>query len=71
MPKALQIAPKAIPAVSAAAPTRIVPGGVRQYPSTSIEKRGSGSYVPPAQQERILHRHVIGQSVRMISREEH
>jgi hypothetical protein len=42
-----------------------------QYPAISREKRGSASYVPPAQQERILHRHLMGESMRRISREEH
>jgi hypothetical protein len=73
MPKALAAIPaaKVIRTVPPARPTGIVPGDEQQHPATSIEKRVSGSYVPPAQQERILHRHVIGQSVRMISREEH
>jgi len=44
---------------------------VRQYPATSIKKRRNGSYVPPAQQGRILNRHILGESMRKISREEH
>ena len=73
MPKTFPVIPvtKVIRAVPAVPPTRIVPGDVQQYPAISIEKRGSGSCVPPAQQERIVHRHVIGQSLRKISREEH
>jgi len=70
MPTTFRVA-KVIQAGPAATPSRIVPSDEQQYPATSIEKRGSGTYVPAGQQERILHRHVIGQSVRMISREEH
>jgi hypothetical protein len=69
MPTTFRVA-KVIQAGPAATPSRIVPSEAQQYPATSIEKRGSGTYVPAGQQERILHRHVIGQSVRMISREE-
>jgi hypothetical protein len=71
VPKSFPVAHKAIPPVPAITPTRTVPGDAQQYPATSIEKRGGGTYVPAGQQERILHRHVIGQSVRMICREEH
>jgi hypothetical protein len=70
MPTTFRVA-KVIQAGPAATPSRIVPSEAQQYPATSIEKRGSGTYVPAGQQERILHRHIIGQSVRMISREEH
>jgi hypothetical protein len=44
---------------------------VRPSTAISIRKRGTGSYIPPALQERILHRHFIGQSMPTISREEH
>jgi hypothetical protein len=62
---------KPIGTVPAVPPPGIVPGDVHQYPATSIKKRGNGSYVPPAQQERILNRHILGESMRKISREEH
>jgi len=44
---------------------------VRPSTAISIRKRGTGSYIPPALQECILHRHFIGQSMPTISREEH
>jgi hypothetical protein len=62
--------PKVIRAVPTGPGTGTVPRNVPQYPATSIEKRGTGSYVPPGQQERILHRHFRGESIRKISREE-
>ena len=74
MPKTFPVIPTAkviSPAVAAVQPTGIVPGDVQQYPAISREKRGSASYVPPAQQERILQRHLMGESMRRISREEH
>ena len=46
----------------------------RRYVSISpisIKRRGNGWYVPRAQQERILNRHILGESIRKISREEH
>ena len=73
MPKNYPLIPatKVVPAVLAALPSGIVAGNRQQHPATSIEKRGNGSYVPPGQQERILHRHFRGESIRGISREEH
>jgi len=68
---AVILAPKAIRVVPAVPLTGIVPGDVKQCPAISIGRRGSGSYVPPAQQERILHRHLMAESMRRISREEH
>jgi hypothetical protein len=72
--------PKTFPAISASKVIRAVPAvpltgivsdGLPHSPAISIEKRGVGSYVPPAQQQRILHRHLMGESMRRISREEH
>jgi len=73
MPKTFPVVSvaKIIPVVPADAPTGIVPGNAQRYPAISIEKRGTGSYLSQVQQERILHRDFIGQSIRKISREEH
>ena len=43
---------------------------IQQNTAISSKKRGTGTYVPEVQRQRILHRHLIGQSFRKISREE-